>query len=154
MPDGMDPEDIGDPYLTTNGAQSCASLPRCTCGGFWDRTFKADGTPAHFFWEVARVESNLIRPAITLDQNSAAYDHSTTVTYTVGPLHPQIDRITARVRMRALPYEVLDDLIASGDLDPSIRAELKTLDIKGANSEWLRTTKGTGPAINTNCNPR
>jgi hypothetical protein len=147
VPDGMDPEDIADPYL------DCAS-GFVNCGGFWDRMYKADNTPAHFFWDVTRVESHLIRPAITNDENSPDYDHSTTVQYTIGAAHIEIDRIEVRMRMRALPYALLDTLIASGDLDPSIRGQLKTLELASTRSTWLRSTAGTGAAQFTNCNPK
>jgi hypothetical protein len=138
VPDGMDPEQINDPTLF----------------GFWDKTFKADGSSAHFFWEVDRVESKLLKGAVTLDANSPLYDHSSTAKFTIGPQYTNFERITTRMRMRALPYEVIDELIASGDLAAGTRAELKTIDLLGTQKEWLRSTKGTGDAINTNCSPR
>lgn len=148
VPDGMDPEQTGDPYMScTGGAGACAS--------FWDRTFKATGEPAHFFWEVETIDSKLLAPQTVLDPNAPGYDHSTTVRYTVGPaIASQIDRVEARLEIRALPYATLDDLIASGDLDPAIRGRLPTLASKGATSVWERATAGTGLAQFTNCNPR
>lgn len=138
VPDGVDPEEIGDPNLF----------------GLWDRTFKEDGTPAHFFWDVARFESKLLRAPITLDKNSPDFDHSATATFNVASSFTRIETITARMRIRALNHALLDDLIASGDLSPAVPAQLRTLDSVGAQSTWTRATKGTGPAINTNCNPR
>jgi hypothetical protein len=137
VPDGMDPEQINDPNLF----------------GLWDRTFKEDGTPAHFFWDVARVDSKLLRPPVTLDKNSPDFDHSVTVKFAVGD-YTAIERVTARVRIRPLSYAMLGDLVSSGDLAASVVGELKTLDIFGAQSTWTKATKGTGAAINTNCNPR
>jgi hypothetical protein len=136
--DGMDPEQLADPNLF----------------GLWDRTFKDDGTPAHFFWEVARVDSKLLRPPVTLDKNSPAFDHSSTVTFNAGAGFTMIDTITARIRIRPLSYALLDDLVSSGDLAPAVVGQLRTLDILGAQSTWTRATKGTGPALNTNCNPQ
>jgi hypothetical protein len=146
VPDGMDPEDIGDKYV------NCTAGPE-SCSGFWDRTFKADGSPAHFFWEVATVDSKLLKPQTILDPNATGYDHSTTVKYQLGPLAQQIDRVEAKLKMRALPFHVLDELIASGDLDASIRGQLKTLESRGAMSVWTKATAGTGLAMNTGCNP-
>lgn len=146
VPDGMDPEDIGDPYLD-------CTLGRDKCSGFWDRTFKADGSPAHFFWEVATVDSKLLKPQTILDPNATGYDHSTTVRYVLGSLISQVDRIEAKLKIRALPFHVLDDLIASGDLDPAVRGQLKTLESRGAMSVWTKATAGTGLAKNTGCNP-
>ncbi len=135
---GMDPEELPDPNLF----------------GLWDRTFKDDGSPAHFFWDVARYESQLLLPPTTLDKNSPAFDHSTTARFDVGGVFPQIAKIVARVRIRPLSYALLNDLVDSGDLAPGIAGEMKTLDIFGATSTWTIETKGTGPARNTNCNPQ
>ena len=137
VPDGVDPEASGDVNLE----------------GFWDKTFKGDNTPAHFFWEVARVESNLLRPAVTRDENDVAFDHSTTFTYNVGnTIFNTADRIEAQVYIRPLPFEALRELEMSGDLDPSIKSQVKTLPA-GPKSVWTRATKGTGLARFTNCNP-
>ncbi|HUS30382.1 MAG TPA: multiheme c-type cytochrome [Kofleriaceae bacterium] len=150
VPNGADPETQNDASLT------CPNGPTTECATFFDKTKKADGSPAHFFWDVATVESNLIKPPITRDPNSSAYDHSSTVTYQVGTLLPQIERIEAKLWVRPLPFGALDELIASGDLDPSVRAALEKPEatMLAAQSTWLKSTKGTGPfAINTNCNP-
>jgi hypothetical protein len=144
VPDGVDP-----PELTDIDAPPDRHLTR-----IWDSVFKEDGTPAHFFWDVARVRSELLRPAITTDKNSPDFDHSSTASFDVGPVFTAIETITARVRIRPLSYALLADLVASGDLAPTVASQLRTLDIAGAQSTWTRATKGTGPAINTNCNPR
>jgi hypothetical protein len=136
--DGMDPEQLADPTLF----------------GLWDRTFKDDDTPAHFFWEVARYDSQLLRPPITLDKNSPQFDHSATVLFDVTARFDRIARIEARIRIRPLTYAMLDDLIGSGDLDPAVRTRLPTLDIFGTQRRWLKSTKGTGPAEFTNCSPQ
>ncbi len=123
VPPGMDPEAV-DPNVF----------------GFWDRTFKADGTPAHFFWEIDRVESNLLlAPAVPKQ------DVSRTATFSVAT--GNVERVTARFRFNPLPYALLDDLIASGDLAPEIRDRVKTLEV-GEPTVWLRST-----AVNR-CGPR
>jgi nitrate/TMAO reductase-like tetraheme cytochrome c subunit len=137
VPDGMDPEQVNDPDLF----------------GLWDRAFKDDGTPAHLFWDIARVDSKLLRPPVTLDQNSPAFDHSSTVKINVAS-YKTIKTITARIRIRPLSYALLDDLVSSGDLAAGTASQLHTLDIVGTQSTWTRDTQGTGAALNTNCNPR
>lgn len=152
VPDDLDPEETTDD--TVNCAAQDPATGITTCAAFYDRTFKADGTPAHFFWDVARYESQLIRPAITLDPNDAAYDHSTTVKYTVGALGNQIDRIEAQLYMRALPLAMLRDLEQSGDLDPAIREKVQTQTLTvGEKSVWTKATAGLPPATDTPCNP-
>ncbi len=138
VPAGVDPEDAGDPNLF----------------GLWDRAKKSDGTPAHFFWDVASIDSSkLLKGSITFDPNDPAFDHSVTASFNNIASFSEIERIEAKVRLRPLPYETLRSLVASGDLAPGIEAQLKTLEPTYANSTWLKSTKGTGLAINTNCNP-
>lgn len=138
VPDGMDPEEINDPNLF----------------GLWERTFKENGTPAHFFHEIASYDPNPLHylpGAVTFDPNDPRFDHSRTAPYrNVGNISA-IEKVTARVRMRALPYAALRLLEQSGDLDPAVKNQLKTLEV--ANSTWLKSTAGTGLAMFTGCNP-
>jgi len=124
VPDNMDPEDIADPNLVA----------------MWDHTTQADGSPSHFFWDIAHTDaSKLLRPPVTLDPNNPAFDHSTTASFNVGALASQFDHITARVRIRALPHKLLADLVAGGDLDASFAASPPaTLDIAGTLRHWTR----------------
>jgi hypothetical protein len=57
--------------------------------------------------------------------------------------------------VRPLPFGALDELIMSGDLDPSVRDQLAKPEatMLAATSTWLKSTAGTGPALNTGCNP-
>jgi len=121
--DGQDPEALADPALYR----------------LWDRTSKADGSPAHMFWDVAHVESQLLRPPVTLDQRDPGFDHSSTARYLVGPRFREIDHVGARVRILPIGRTIIDDLIASGDLDASFAAPLaKPLDVAGATRHWTR----------------
>lgn len=129
VPAGMDPEQIGDPNLF----------------GFWDQIYKANNQPAHFFWEITRVDSSmLLRPSVTLDPLDPRADHSTTKKFSVAGLFSQIARVETRLFMRALPYAVLDDLIASGDLAPGIRDQLTTLEIARGHRVWKKTASDPG----------
>lgn len=126
VPPGMDPEQINDPNLL----------------GMWDRVFKKDNTPAHFFWEIARVDSStLLQPPVTNDPLDPRVDHSVTKAYPIAGMQGLVERVTTRMFVRALPYEVIDDLIASGDLAPGIRDALPTLEVKGARREWRRANR-------------
>ena len=136
VPDQTDPDEIGDPNLF----------------GIWDRTYKDSGAEAHFFWEAARTDPAwLIKGPVTFDANDPAYDHSRTHTFANLPNIAEFVRITARVRIRALPFVALRMLVESGDLDPAILDRVPTLEV--TDSEWLRSTAGTGVAQFTNCNP-
>jgi len=121
--DTQDPEDITDTNLVS----------------IWDKTFGDDGMPAHFFWDVASHDaSGLLRPPITLDKNSPAFDHSITKQFVIGALIQQIDHITARVRIRALPFRLLRDL----SLD-ALGPKLRILDIEAATKTWEKATAAT-----------
>lgn len=148
VPDGMDPEDLHDPIVDCTNANPNSF----SCSGFWDRTRKSDGSPAHFFWDVATETSFALKPPITLDPNSPAFDHSTTVVYPVGAALSQIDHITARVRTQPLPHAMVRELVASGDLDPMFAKPLPRLQGAGATQTWDKATAGTGASINTKCN--
>jgi hypothetical protein len=135
VPDDKDPEEINDPNLAK----------------LWDQVTKDDMTPAHFFWDVAFTNpENLIRPPVTLDQNDPAFDHSRTFTYSVPSVESMIDHVTARVRIRPLSLRMLDDLVSSGDLDPAVASQLKTLDIKGTQRTWNKAAAMTRA---DRCNP-
>lgn len=118
VPADKDPEQISDPYLF----------------GLWDRTYNDRGQPAKFFWDVARVESTLLRPAVTIDRFDPRFDHSTTKSYPVGALRPELARVTARILLRPLPLRLFDDLAADG-LSPALEAALPTLEV-GTRLEW------------------
>ncbi|HEY6555816.1 MAG TPA: multiheme c-type cytochrome [Polyangiaceae bacterium] len=84
---------------------------------FRDRTFKVDGTPAHMFWEVARLESNTIPGAITTDPTRpedyfAAHFYRIFPETRAFPRRP--DRVSLRVRLRPIGVDVLREL--SSDL--------------------------------------
>jgi len=116
--------------------------------GFWDRSFKADNTPGEMFWEIVRTESQLLKvPAV------AGEDHSTQVRFQIANAN-LIDRIETRLLIRPLPYAILDSLVASGDLSAAVIPNLQTLMVEGGTAIWTRATKGTGAAVNTNCNPQ
>jgi hypothetical protein len=146
VPDDKDPEETNDDYV------KCQNGPM-GCSGFWDRTYTADDQQAHFFWDVARVDSKLLRPQITFDKNDPAYDHSTTVQYN-NILTSSIDRVEARLRIRPLPLSMLRELVASGDLDASFLTKVPTLGSLGGTSTWTKATAGMGQAIGTGCNPQ
>ena len=143
VPDGMDPEAVGDSSLDCTNPMTCAS--------FYDKTTKQDGTQAHFFWDVANVQSNLIRPPVTRDPNSMQYDHASNVVYPVPAVYPQIDRVEAKIWVRPLPFGAIDELIASGDLDPGVRTALAKPEatMLAATSTWLKSTVITA----SGCNP-
>ncbi len=106
-----------------------------------DRIFRQDGKEVHMFWEAARVESQLLTGAVTADPRDPAFFHSVTKAYAL-PLPPP-DRVTMRVRMRPVDFDLLDDLVSTNDLDPQILTKIPTFDLASTVKEWT-TAKGFG----------
>jgi Cytochrome c554 and c-prime len=125
VPDGTDADELAasgtDPYLWQIN----------------DQVFDSSDQPADFFWQVARYdETNTLKGPITSDPGNPAYVHSTTRDFPVPGLRATIAKITIRVRIRALPTAMLDDLVSGGELDASIPDKVQTLDIAGTDVEW------------------
>jgi Cytochrome c554 and c-prime len=124
VPVDKDPEEIADPNLFRLG----------------DRTFTEQGTPAKFFWDVASVQSSLLKPAVTVDPFDPRFDHSTTRSYPIGALRGEITRVTARVLIRPLPLRLIDELgpelVSLGRSSTAIKARLPTHELGGAKLEW------------------
>lgn len=96
---------------------------------FGDDLYGADGELVHMFWEAHSLESYLLPPPVP-----AGTDTHIPRTWVLGELYPT--RVTARVRLRAVGLDVIDSLVASGDLDPQYRDRLPILDLGAATAEW------------------
>ncbi|MBX3181737.1 MAG: hypothetical protein KIT72_12265 [Polyangiaceae bacterium] len=117
-----------------------------------DFTFKTDGSPAHMFWDVARIEPATIPGPLTF--NRADPDFFAThvarryprASSTPNQLMEAPDRVRVRVRLRPMGLDVLDDLVASGHLDRSIRNAMPVFNLGTVTSqdgdpvavEWTR----------------
>jgi len=102
---------------------------------FRDQIFDADGAPTHNFWDAAfstlhptGVQSKLLPVGETLRD-----PHNVLKTYDVPD---GVDRVTARVQIRAMGLEVIDDLIATEGLDPSVRNGMEVLTPIESIVEW------------------
>jgi hypothetical protein len=96
-----------------------------------DRIFDKDGDEVHMFWEAARFESNTLPP-----RTAESLDHTVPRSYTL-PEEPA--RIVARLRMRPMGFDVLQDLVDSGHLDPSVIEEMPTFTV--FTGEWTTTAE-------------
>ena len=109
---------------------------------FWllrDSIFDAAGKETHLFWQAASFQSQLLSAAVTSDPQDPAFYHSVTKDFTL-PLPPP-DRVTMRVRMRPVDFDLLNDLVSTQDLDPAVLDRVPTYDLGGATHEW---TSGGG----------
>lgn len=108
-----------------------------------DRLLDDQQNEVHMFWEAASVESELLPPAVTNDINDPRYFHAVTKVYNV--LGPLPTRITMRARIRQMGLDVLDDLVQSGDLDPSVADAMPTLTLAGTEVTWSSGLFGCVP---------
>lgn len=108
-----------------------------------DCIFDGQGKEVHMFWEAASHDSNQLPGPITSNQTDPNY-YLTHVLRTYPGSAPMLttlpDRVTMRVRLVPVGLDVLDDLVASGDLDmatnQSVRSMMPTYDLAGATLEW------------------
>jgi hypothetical protein len=99
-----------------------------------DKIFRPDGAETHLFWEAARVEQEQLPAAVTNNTLDPAFIHSVTRTYNLPT--PPPDKVRMRVRMRPLDFDLLDDLVTSGDLDRAILDKVPTYDLASGTKVW------------------
>lgn len=104
---------------------------------FRDWTYDARGSPAHQFWDVAPSEAypegrrSLVLPSAA----RAGVPHFITASFQLPPA-AVVSRVTARLRMRPIGRDVLEDLVRSRDLDPDYGRDMPTFTLHGASAEW------------------
>jgi hypothetical protein len=113
---------------------------------FRDCLLDAKGHEVHMFWEASKYDSNQLPAAVTTDPSDPAF-YATHVarafprpTSATPELAKAPDRVTMRVRVQPIGLEVLEGLVASGDLDASVVAAMPTFDLAGATLEWTPAT--------------
>jgi hypothetical protein len=123
VPDGRRVESLNDPDLW---------LIR-------DCLFDESGEEVRKFWDASRTVSNQLPGIVTMDPLDPASQTHLRRTYPgAGGLARDVDRITMRVRLRPIGDEILDELIASGDLDPAVADRMPTFDLGSTKLEWTR----------------
>jgi hypothetical protein len=105
---------------------------------FRDRIFNGD-REVHMFWEATRVAKGTIGVQVgrndpnwlTAAHASRRFPATGTVYFTKLPEDDSgvPDRVTVKVRIRAMGDDVLSDLVQSGDLDPGVIEEMPTFDL-------------------------
>jgi hypothetical protein len=98
-----------------------------------DETFDVNGNETHMFWNVAELRSKTLPVQLTADPAKSDYYKSHLrrrfpfdPTASIGGIP---DRVTVRMRLVPIGFDVLDDLIGSGHLDPALRERMPALDL-------------------------
>lgn len=100
------------------------------------------GAQVHMFWEAADYDSSLLPGPLTNDPSDPAFYDAHRVrtfprpTSVPAALDTPPDRVTMRVQLVPVGLDVLDDLIESGDLDPSVKAAMPRFTLASASLEW------------------
>lgn len=106
---------------------------------FRDRIFDAEGKPVHMFWEAAKSKAypegyaSHVLPSATTTYVEGR--HAVLKQFRASGPDGLPARVTARLRMRPIGIDVLEDLVESGDLDAAIVAEMPTFTF-GTQIEW------------------
>ena len=103
----------------------------------------ASGKPVDMFWQAANAQGNELPGQITFDMLNPDFykTHIRQSFPATGMVTGVPDRVTLRVRLQPVGLDVLDDLVGSGDLAPSVRAAMGTFDV--ASSPILEWTAAT-----------
>jgi hypothetical protein len=112
-----------------------------------DCLFDESGAPTHMFWEAASATSNLIPgpvPHTVEDPELSTRSHAKYLYPRASRLPAEPDRITLQVYVKPIGDEILQDLVATGDLDPAIAAAMPTFSLQDVNLEWT-AAKGKAP---------
>lgn len=85
-------------------------------------------------WEAVSMEKIQLSPGKTADPTDPEYVHSQTKTYLIEGTIP--DRVQMAVHIRPFGWDVLQELIDSGDLDPEAAALMPTFTLQSTVKEW------------------
>lgn len=124
VPDGGDVTKLADPDLW---------LIR-------DCLFDGKGARVHMFWEAEALSSNALPGAATNNPMDPAY-YQSHVTRAFpraagATLGAAPERVTLRIRLQPVGRDVMDSLVASGDLDPAVLDAMPIFTLAGTALEW------------------
>jgi hypothetical protein len=100
-----------------------------------DQMFDAHNQPVDMFWQAASTMGNEIPALATFDQlDERFYETHVEQFYPRSgvmpvPLPQMPDRVTFRMRLQPIGLDVLNSLVDSGDLDPSVAGNMPTFDV-------------------------
>ena len=104
-----------------------------------DCLFDGAGRERHMFWEAATVTTNQLPGSVVMTVNDPSSFSRTHVARTFpsrGALPMAPDRIDLVVHVQPVGDDVLEDLVASGDLAVDVAARMKAFEVGGAALTW------------------
>ena len=101
-----------------------------------DEAFDADGNPTHDFWEIADVTREFLPAPTSLDPFDPDYVNVHIPRRYRVPSPTPLESVSARVHLRPIGFDLLDELIGDGWLDPAIRDAMPTFTLGGGALVW------------------
>jgi len=101
---------------------------------FGDKIYNQAGEEVHMFWEAYSNTSELLPAPTTLDPTDL--DWIPTHVWKAVSLPDDADRVEVRMFVRPMRRVVLEDLVASGDLDPVILDAMPVFEVDSAHKVW------------------
>ena len=125
----------GDVGLTESVKDYLARAPEAPWT-LYSTLLTAQGEPTHKFWEAADIDyGGLLEVHTTLDTSSP--DYVRTVQFQPFVVRGGMpDRIRMAVKIRPLPLDLADELVAEGRLDPAVRDAIPTFTLAPTVLEW------------------
>jgi hypothetical protein len=112
-----------------------------------DCMFDQTGKSVNMFWQEASFEGNELPAQLTADMTdprfyqSHVYWRFPLLTASDTYFNGTPDTVTVRFRLQAIGQDVLQDLVSTGDLDPTVAAAMTTLDVgSNMNLVWNAQT--------------
>ena len=99
-----------------------------------DTLFGESGEAVHMFWDAREITSEVLTTSVTSDPSDPAYYHAVSRTWAPQGFIP--DMVSVQVHLRPMGLDVLDDLIATGDLDAAVRSQVPTFSLAGTAVTW------------------
>lgn len=125
-----DPEDLGDPNLW-----ALASPAK-----------DANGVETDRFWRIATIDhpGTLLKPAVTVDPQDPNFYHAVERSFPVPGLVGRITKVTARLLVRPIRMNLVQELLDSGHLLLDVRPEIPTHVVGSSVLEWSATAATSG----------
>jgi hypothetical protein len=137
----------GGTQIYASGGAAALPLEASPDPDLWlirDCLYDAAGQEVHMFWQPTTVTSNVLPGSVMqnlTDPTSFTRTHIRKSYPATGALSATPDRATVRVHLQAVGDDVLESLVASGDLDPSVPGTIARYELGGgAALEWTRAT--------------
>lgn len=119
---------------------------------FGDTVFDGDDNEVHAHWKVEKYTSRNLPIPDTVGGDASTW---LSRTYTVDS--DAVDHVSVRMYLRAMPRDLLDELVEGGWLQPELREALPTFEVEAARLNWTpedaltTTTQATCVASSKTC---